>query len=620
MQAEGGSWPTDGERVRVFYLAVNPGPLRARSVRASPAHGLKTRRDSRVVIEKPVGKNFETAQVVNEAVGAVFDEQQIYRIDHYLGKETVQNLMALRFANALFEPLWNAAQHRPCADHRGRGPSVSRGAAPTTTRPARCATWCRTICCSSSALSPWSRPPGDGGRCGARREAESAEGLVPIDGRQCMRALTVRGQYAAGASAGGAVPCLREEVEAIGQLDAPRPSFRQSRRRSPTGVGPACPSTCVPASAWPSGSRRSWWPSRHSRTRSSARVHRHAWWPNQPGHPPAARRGREAVADDQGSGARRHAPAPRAAGHELCRGLRRAASPDAYERLMMDVIRGNPTLFMRRDEVDAAWNWVDPILVAWRRPAARRPSPTRRAPGGLRASVALIESATAVPGIEDVACEHCARRVPGRADRDLADAEDFAAPEALAAALAESRCGRICGRRTGGARYGRAGTSPAARTPRQLLWRHWRMSQLDWAARSPSCLVDDRWVPATGQPALQRGATCVAVLLQKGPAAGATASSASSPTTQRSGGGAVPGHRGAAGRPCHGPSTLWSWASVTDGHTASFFPGGDHLAEDAIDPRGRSPGPADAGRQGPGSRVSRWLCRWSPPRGRSICT
>ncbi len=93
--------------IRVFYLAVNPelfGPI----CQGIARNGLNTPA-SRVVIEKPIGKDFKTAQVVNEAVGAVFQEHQIYRIDHYLGKETVQNLMALRFANALFEPLWNSA-------------------------------------------------------------------------------------------------------------------------------------------------------------------------------------------------------------------------------------------------------------------------------------------------------------------------------------------------------------------------------------------------------------------------------------------------------------------------------------------------------------------------------
>ena len=80
----------------------------ARSAPASARHGLVTP-TTRVVIEKPIGHDLESARAVNEAVGAVFSEDQIFRIDHYLGKETVQNLMVLRFGNALFEPLWNSA-------------------------------------------------------------------------------------------------------------------------------------------------------------------------------------------------------------------------------------------------------------------------------------------------------------------------------------------------------------------------------------------------------------------------------------------------------------------------------------------------------------------------------
>ena len=95
------------ERVRVFYLAVGPdlfGPICERLGN----HKLVTP-NSRVVVEKPLGKDGASAQALNDAIGKVFPEPSIYRIDHYLGKETVQNLMALRFANALFEPLWNGS-------------------------------------------------------------------------------------------------------------------------------------------------------------------------------------------------------------------------------------------------------------------------------------------------------------------------------------------------------------------------------------------------------------------------------------------------------------------------------------------------------------------------------
>src|SRR3984957_9958492 len=96
----------DAERVRVFYLATSPdlyGPI----CRNIGAHGLVTEK-SRVVLEKPIGHDLASARQINDDVGSVFEETQIFRIDHYLGKETVQNLMALRFANTIFERLWNA--------------------------------------------------------------------------------------------------------------------------------------------------------------------------------------------------------------------------------------------------------------------------------------------------------------------------------------------------------------------------------------------------------------------------------------------------------------------------------------------------------------------------------
>ena len=64
---------------------------------------------TRIVVEKPIGRDLASALELNDTIGKVFKEEQIFRIDHYLGKETVQNLMALRFANALYEPLWNSA-------------------------------------------------------------------------------------------------------------------------------------------------------------------------------------------------------------------------------------------------------------------------------------------------------------------------------------------------------------------------------------------------------------------------------------------------------------------------------------------------------------------------------
>jgi glucose-6-phosphate 1-dehydrogenase len=89
----------------MFFLAISPSLY---SAVAGALHGSGLAHDqSRIVLEKPIGRDLESSRQLNEAVGAVFDEKRIFRIDHYLGKETVQNLIALRFANTLFEPLWN---------------------------------------------------------------------------------------------------------------------------------------------------------------------------------------------------------------------------------------------------------------------------------------------------------------------------------------------------------------------------------------------------------------------------------------------------------------------------------------------------------------------------------
>ena len=95
---------------------------------------------SRVVIEKPFGHDLQSAHELNAVVNSVFPEESVFRIDHYLGKETVQNILALRFANELYEPIWNDTLRRPRADHHGRGHRPRWPGAATTTASARPAT------------------------------------------------------------------------------------------------------------------------------------------------------------------------------------------------------------------------------------------------------------------------------------------------------------------------------------------------------------------------------------------------------------------------------------------------------------------------------------------------
>ena len=106
------------ERMRAFYMATSPdlfGPIAKRL----GANGLVTPR-SRIIVEKPIGSDGASAAAINDEIGAVFPEKRIFRIDHYLGKETVQNLMALRFANALVRAAVEQRTHRSRADHRRR--------------------------------------------------------------------------------------------------------------------------------------------------------------------------------------------------------------------------------------------------------------------------------------------------------------------------------------------------------------------------------------------------------------------------------------------------------------------------------------------------------------------
>ena len=94
------------ERIRAYYLAVSPNLFGEIANRLKTA-GLVTPK-ARIIVEKPIGRDLASAKTLNDTIGAVFAENRIFRIDHYLGKETVQNLMALRFANSLYEPLWNS--------------------------------------------------------------------------------------------------------------------------------------------------------------------------------------------------------------------------------------------------------------------------------------------------------------------------------------------------------------------------------------------------------------------------------------------------------------------------------------------------------------------------------
>ncbi|HEV2110558.1 MAG TPA: glucose-6-phosphate dehydrogenase, partial [Gammaproteobacteria bacterium] len=198
------------QRVRVFYLSTSPA-LFAELCQRLRRHGLDGP-GSRVVLEKPIGHDFDSAAAINDAVGAVFDERCIFRIDHYLGKETVQNLLALRFGNSLFEPLWNADHvehvHITVAESLGVG---TRGAYYDSTGALRdmVQNHLLQLLCMTAMESPSSLDP----EAVREEKLKVLRALKPIDARNAAQ-LTLRGQYLAGVTAGRAVPGYLEELGA----------------------------------------------------------------------------------------------------------------------------------------------------------------------------------------------------------------------------------------------------------------------------------------------------------------------------------------------------------------------------------------------------------------------
>jgi glucose-6-phosphate 1-dehydrogenase len=369
------------DRIRLFYLATGPdlfGPVCGKL----GDYGLATP-NSRVIVEKPIGKSLDSARAVNDAIGKVFPEERVYRIDHYLGKETVQNLMALRFANALFEPVWNAAH----VDHvqitvaetlgvEGRaGYYDTAGALRDMVQNHILQLVCLT------AMEPPTSLSADAVR---DEKLKVLQSLVPIS-PDTVDENTVRGQYRAGASAGGPVPGYLEE---LGEARSRTETFVALRADIANWRWAGVPFYLR------TGKRLG---ARVSEIVVHFRPIPHNVFGNTAG-PIAPNRLVIRLQPDEGVRLWLMIKDPGPGGMRLTHvpldmsfaSVFSVRNPDAYERLVMDVVRGNQTLFMRRDEVEAAWTWIDPILDAW---ATSRDAPRGYTSGtwGPSAAIALIE-------------------------------------------------------------------------------------------------------------------------------------------------------------------------------------------------------------------------------------
>jgi len=340
--------------VRAFYLAIGPDQFAPACALLASA-GL-ARPGSRVVVEKPFGRDRASAAKLAADIGQVFAETCIYRIDHYLGKETVQNLMALRFANEIFEPLWNAHH----IDHvqitvaesigvEGRGAYYENvGAMRDMVQNHLLQLLCLT------AMEPPVAFEADAVR---DEKLKVLRALKPVGAAE-VASHTVRGQY----RGGNGQPSYAKDLGGTGSAETFVAIQAEIRNGRWSGV-PFYLRT---------GKRL------RARMSEIALVFRparfHVFAPSAGPAPSNVLRFRlqpdeavqqEITIKDPGPGGMRLRQAVLDLSFSEQLGLGEDGLPDAYERLVLDVVRGDQTLFMRRDEVDAAWAWVDPIIEGW---------------------------------------------------------------------------------------------------------------------------------------------------------------------------------------------------------------------------------------------------------------
>jgi glucose-6-phosphate 1-dehydrogenase len=370
----------DPALTRVYYLATPPS-LFSIICDNLKANKLVTK-NSRVVLEKPLGRDLASAKQINAEVGKVFEESQIYRIDHYLGKETVQNLMALRFGNILFEPLWRrewiSDVQITIAEKLGVGTRMGYYDTSGALRDMLQNHLLQLLCIV--AMEPPTSIAADAVRDEKLQVLRSLKKFTPTTLAQNV----VRGQYRAGHVDGQPVPSYRDEP------DAPEHS--------------------------------------HTETFVALKAEIDTWrWAGVPFYLRTGKRMSESLAEivvrfkpiphsifaqptssfqpnclvirlqpDEGLRMNLMAKTPgdgmRLKQAELELDFRESFKTprmEAYERLLLDVLRGSLTLFMRGDELEAAWEWVEPIIDSWEQDDAY-PMPYTAGTWGPAAASALI--------------------------------------------------------------------------------------------------------------------------------------------------------------------------------------------------------------------------------------
>ena len=366
-------------RLRVFYLATAPSLFSQICAHLHSA-GLVDAQ-SRVVLEKPLGTDLASARAINQEVAQYFNEPQIYRIDHYLGKETVQNLMVLRFGNAIFEPLWRAPYIKSVqitvAETVGVGSRAGFYDGAGAMRD-MVQNHLLQLLCIVAMEQPISLDADD-----VRDEKLKVLRSLRRMGLADIKRDTVRGQYTAGASEGQAVKGYLEEAHV--PPDSRTETFVALRLHINNARWAQVPFFLR------TGKRL--------QNRQSEIIIEFAEQPfsvfgqsdmSEPNRLIISLQPEESIelammVKEPGTGMKMH---PVHLGLDLQQSSEKRRA-EAYERLLMDVIKGRLTHFMRRDELEAAWAWVDPILAGWAE-LDDKPRPYSAGSWGPAASSALM--------------------------------------------------------------------------------------------------------------------------------------------------------------------------------------------------------------------------------------
>ena len=335
----------------------------------------------RIGLEKPLGSDLESSAVINDAVASAFDESRIFRIDHYLGKETVQNLMALRFANMMFEPLWNANG----IDHVQITVSETVGLEGRNDfydKTGALRDMVQNHMLQLLALTAM-EPPADFDATSVRDEkVKVLRSLRPVSAEEM-----VRGQYGEGAVGGEAVGSYesdlgeKSDAETFVAVKAHidnwrwqgvpfylRTGKRMAERRSEIVIQ----FKCVPHNIFAE---------RGGKLVSNRLVIR-----LQPEEYVRLMVMAKEPGMDRDGVTLREVPLDLSLTQAFAKARRRIA----YERLLLDLIDGDPTLFVRRDEVEAQWRWIDAIRDVWAREAIAA-KPYGAGSWGPSAAIALTE-------------------------------------------------------------------------------------------------------------------------------------------------------------------------------------------------------------------------------------